>query len=35
MPLDDGGWEMEVQLPRRDLDRLMKQHPDLRNTLVA
>ena len=35
MPLDNGGWEMEVQLPRRDLDRLIKQHPDLLNTLVA
>jgi len=33
--LETGGWEMEVQLPRRDLDRLIKWHPDLRNSLVA
>jgi len=33
--LENGGWEMEVQLPRRELDRLLKQHPDLRSSLVA
>lgn len=35
LPLESGGWEMEVQMARRDFDRLVKQHPDSRNTLVA
>ena len=33
--LDTGGWEVEVRLPRREFDRLLKQNPDLRSSLVA
>lgn len=35
LPLDSGGWELEVQIERRDLDRLVKQNPDLLNALVG
>jgi GTP-binding protein HflX len=34
-PLETGGWELEVEMARRELDRLLKQNPDLLNALVA
>ena len=34
-PLENGGWEMEVRLPRREFERLLKHDPDLRSSLVA
>ena len=34
-PLETGGWELEVEVARRELDRLLKQNPDLLNALVA
>jgi GTP-binding protein HflX len=35
VPLDSGGWEMSVQLERRDFERLVKRHPGLGDSLVA
>jgi GTP-binding protein HflX len=34
-PLETGGWELEVELPRRSFDQLVKLHPDIRNSIVA
>ena len=34
-PLETGGWELEVEMARRELDRLLKQNPDLLKALVA
>jgi GTP-binding protein HflX len=34
-PLETGGWELEVEMAPRELDRLLKQNPDLLNALVA
>ena len=34
-PLETGGWELEVEMACRELDRLLKQNPDLLNALVA
>jgi GTP-binding protein HflX len=32
---DEGGWEIEVQMPRREFDRLMVQESDLEKRLIA
>ncbi|MFM1892005.1 MAG: hypothetical protein RLZ44_1082 [Pseudomonadota bacterium] len=32
-PADDGGWELEIELARRDLNQLMKHEPTLGNLL--